>query len=89
ALFTGWAGLMLAWLAVYFFGLSPQRLRLQAQGQLHRWDRWLTGYGLVFGASWGMTGWLFFEPELTRLVVLATVQVVMMMTVGPAAAIRL
>ncbi|MFX8024189.1 hypothetical protein ABTK62_20300, partial [Acinetobacter baumannii] len=74
---------------VYFFGLSPQRLRLQAQGQLHRWDRWLTGYGLVFGASWGMTGWLFFEPELTRLVVLATVQVVMMMTVGPAAAIRL
>ena len=88
-LFLPWAGFITAWVLFYVLVLARRRLHWQAQGRLDRWNRELLAYGVVLGAAWGLSGVLFYAPDVTRLAVLVVLQVVMMLSVGPGAAVCL
>ncbi len=75
-----WCGAVVAVLLLYY-PVAPLRLRWQAEGRLDRWHRLLLGYNLLHGVVWGVSGWLFFDVEPLRLLVLMMLQLGMMISV--------
>jgi signal transduction histidine kinase/ActR/RegA family two-component response regulator len=64
-----WAMLVLLTLALYAL-FAPQRLRLQASGRQRDWGRLLCLCNGLLGCAWGLAGWLFFDADPTRLLIL-------------------
>ncbi len=83
-----WSALVLAHIGFFYAVLWPRMAAWKAAGQIERWDRALKIFGVALGVSWGLSGWLFFTPAMPRLAVLLVLQVAMMVSVGPAAAVR-
>ena len=84
-----WSALVLAEMAFFYGWLYPRCLAWRREGALDRWNTGLMLFGAALGATWGLSGWLFYLPDVSRLAVLLVLQVAMMVSVGPAAAIRL
>jgi signal transduction histidine kinase/DNA-binding response OmpR family regulator len=87
--FALWAGVLLTELGLFFLWLYPRIPGWRAAGALQRWDRSLKGFAIVLGFTWGACSWIFFLPEAPRLAALLVLQIAMMVSVGPSAAVRM
>ncbi len=74
-----WAVFVLLTVLSYAW-VAPHRQRLAEQGRLRDWGRLLCAYNIVLGCSWGMSGWLFFDTEPVRLMVLCVLYLCMLMS---------
>jgi signal transduction histidine kinase/DNA-binding response OmpR family regulator len=74
-----WAAFVLLTVVLYAW-VAPQRLRLESQGRLRDWGRLLCAYNALFGCSWGLAGWLFFDVDPARLMVLNVLLLCMLMS---------
>ncbi|MCV2370208.1 response regulator [Roseateles oligotrophus] len=80
-----WALLVLLTLALYAL-FAPQRLRLQASGRQRDWGRLLCVYNGLLGCAWGLAGWLFFDADPTRLLILNVLLLGMLISAAMATA---
>jgi signal transduction histidine kinase/CheY-like chemotaxis protein len=78
--FWPWAALVVLGAASYYLAVEPRRVRWFSQGRHQAWARLMIVFHLGFGIAWGLAGWLFFEVDPARLLVLIVLDVSLMMS---------